>query len=90
MMHASEACFARQRDLAAEVVFWARQVAACQLMDDLADSIDQPADLVWEAFCRVPENMLTLLDSPQGWTALAGFVAAELGVCAPDYLPAVH
>lgn len=73
-----------------EAEHWARQVAAGALIDEIAEAIDMPANMVWQALSTVPHNMLCLLDSPQGWTALAGFVACELGVCAPDFLPAVH
>lgn len=68
----------------------ADQQAAATLINDVAGLLDMPASLVLDVMCTVPENMLTLLDSPQGWKALAGFVAAELGVSPPDYAPGVH
>ena len=74
----------------AAVEYWARQVSACALVDELADMLGVSIDLVWSAMVRVPQNMAPLLDSPQGWAALSGFVAVELGICPPDYLPTVH
>lgn len=35
-------------------------------------------------------NLLALLGSPQGWTAIAACVACELGISAPDLIPTVH
>jgi hypothetical protein len=78
------------RDLVAEVDYWARQVAACALMEELSFRFGVSVDLVWRVLCMVPDNMLSLLDSPQGWTTLSAFVAGELGICPPDYAPAVH
>ena len=72
------------------VEYWARQVSAFALIDDLAAALGMPSKLVWQSLSTLPDNMLSLLDSPEGWTALAAFVACDLGVSAPDYLPAVH
>jgi hypothetical protein len=44
----------------------------------------------WQALWGVPDNMLGLLQSPQGWLALAEFVACQMGVAMPDYSPTVH
>jgi hypothetical protein len=77
-------------DPAAVVAYWARQVSACTLVDEVAGMLGVPASLVWDALSTMPENMLTLLDSPQGWTALAGYCAAEMGVPAPDLMLRVH
>jgi hypothetical protein len=77
-------------DLAADAEYWARQVAACALMDEIAALLGVDHGLVWQALCSVPDNMLCLLDSPQGWTALAGYAAAELGIAPRDFMPSVH
>lgn len=77
-------------DPVAEVTYWARQVSACALMDEIATLLDVDHGLVWQVLCTVPDNMLTLLDSPQGWGAISGYVSAELGIVCPDYMPAVH
>jgi len=77
-------------DAAAEVVYWSRQVAAGTLITEVADWLGIDIDLVWQVLCAVPDDQLGLLDSPQGWSALAGYVAVELGVVAPAYMPVVH
>ena len=38
----------------------------------------------------VPENMLNLLESPEGWIALASYVATQTGTTLPDYSPTLH
>jgi len=68
----------------------ARHVAACALVEDISGLLGVDSGLVWQALSSVPDNMLMLLDSPQGWTALAGFVSGELGVDGADLMPAVH
>jgi hypothetical protein len=77
-------------DPVADAEYWARQVCACTLIEEVAGQLGVEAMHVWGAMSTVPENMLSLLDSPQGWTALAGFAAAELGLAAPDFMPRVH
>lgn len=44
----------------------------------------------WEALTYVPDNLLHLLDSPQGWSALTGMIARDLGVAAVPFTPSVH
>lgn len=68
----------------------ARHVAACALAEEISGLLGVDSGLVWQALSTVPDNMLMLLDSPQGWTALAGFVSGELGVDGADLMPAVH
>ena len=68
----------------------ATMIAAEALAGEVAGSLGVPFGLAWDSLCGVPDNMLSLLDSPQGWTALAGFIAGDLGGDAPDYRPRVH
>lgn len=42
------------------------------------------------ALTYIPENMLSLLDCPEGWSVLAEFVAADLGLSPVGYRPTVH
>ena len=72
------------------VEHWARQVAAWSLVEELAVALAMPSHMVRQSLASVPGNMAFLFDSPEGWTALAAYVAHDLGVRAPDYLPAVH
>lgn len=73
-----------------EVARWSQHIAAWDLAAAVSDDLRMPIGLVWDALCTVPDNMLSLLDSPQGWTALAGYIAAELGCRPPSFMPAVH
>lgn len=45
---------------------------------------------LWNALTYVPDDLLHLLDTPDGWTALVGVVACDLGSVAPHYRPTVH
>jgi hypothetical protein len=45
---------------------------------------------VLDCLGTVPDNILVLLDSPEGWHALSGFVAVQLGTAACSYEPTVH
>lgn len=56
----------------------------------ICDTFDLHFADVWQSLCHVPENMLALLDSPQGWSVVAGFVAHDCGHDLPDYAPTVH
>jgi hypothetical protein len=64
--------------------------AAITLARDVASFLDYPMDDVWWALCNVPVNMGSLLDTPQGWAALASYLANDLGMRTVDYLPSVH
>ena len=66
------------------------EVSAMTLAEDVAGLLGVSAEAAWDALCSVPENMLGLLDSPQGWSALASFIACDLRMAAPDYRPRVH
>jgi hypothetical protein len=69
---------------------FALHASAMRLVGDIAGLLDADASEVFGSLCDVPDNMLVLLSSPQGWTALAGFLAMELGAPVPDYRPTVH
>lgn len=64
--------------------------SACMLSSDIAGLIGSTADEVYDVLGHVPDNMLELLKSPQGWTTLAGYVAGDLGRPMPDYRPTIH
>jgi hypothetical protein len=68
----------------------AETIAAEALASEVAGTLGVPFGLAWDCLCTVPDNMLGLLDSPQGWSALAGFIAGDLGACPSDYKPKVH
>lgn len=64
--------------------------SAVALAAELADLLGEPLNMTWWSLCNVPVNMTHLLDSPQGWSALAGYVACDLGAPDPEYRPRVH
>jgi hypothetical protein len=75
---------------AAAAVAWATDMSALQLAYDLADEFAAPVGDVWFSICNLPENILVLLDSPQGWSALSAVVGFDLGLPASGYGPTVH
>lgn len=81
---------AAEKAACAAVDHWAREVSAHALMEEIAGRLGVDRDLVWNVLCGVPDNLLTLLDSPQGWSALMGYVSGELGAVAADFKPVVH
>ena len=44
----------------------------------------------YDELTYIPDNLLTLLDSPDGWGAMCGYLAAGLGVPPPAYAPTIH
>jgi hypothetical protein len=68
----------------------AQYAAACHLSRDLAAGFGVRWDDVFDALTLLPDNMLDLLHSPEGWTALASYVAADMGMATPQYRPEVH
>lgn len=77
-------------DPAAAVAYWARQVAACALIEDLAGWLGVRNDTVWRCLREIADDDLWMLDNPRGWELLAGFVQTRLGVAAAPYSPQVH
>ena len=69
---------------------WAEHNCARNLAGEVSDATGIAADRVFDALTRIPDNMLALLTSPEGWSALAQYVAADLGVQRLDYRPRVH
>lgn len=69
---------------------WLQDMAALQLAYDLADEFGVPVGDVWYSLCNLPQNILTLLESPQGWSTLSAVVAFDMGLPATGYGPTVH
>ena len=61
----------------------ARYLAAVELARQAAPVIGASESDVFDAVTFVPDNMLDLLRSPEGRTALASFIAVDFG-CAMD------
>lgn len=68
----------------------AQYQAALDLSDQLAEVFAVPSGEVFDALCSIPDNMLVLLESPEGWTALAGYIATDFGVPIVTYRPTIH
>ncbi|MCT2559232.1 hypothetical protein N0B51_09570 [Tsuneonella sp. YG55] len=68
----------------------AQYQAALDLSDQLAGVFAVSSGEVFDALCSIPDNMLVLLESPEGWTALAGYVATDFGVPIVTYRPTIH
>lgn len=64
--------------------------SAWALSGAVASLLNATADEVYGVLGTVPDNMLELLKSPQGWTTLAGYVAGDLRRPVPDYRPTLH
>lgn len=82
-----ESLHARQAEIAAND---ATMRAAWALAVDVAPLMGLTAQEVFTALGRVPDDMLALLDTSQGWATLAGHVAGALNCPLPDYRPALH
>ena len=93
MVFARELVQARATPTASPVLFpseVARFVSADALARDVAGMLGLDFCDIWGSVIRIPDNVLTLLDSPQGWTALGAFVAEDFGCELPGYAPTVH
>lgn len=69
---------------------WARDMSALSLAQEMADRLDEPLNEVWDSLCHVPDNLLALLESPEGWGVLSSHVSVTLGHGPACILPAVH
>lgn len=81
---------APQINLRPQPVDLGETASAVTLAREVAATLGVPLEDAWWSLCNVHDNMLALLDSPQGWSALAGYIACDLGLDAADYLPKVH
>ena len=63
---------------------------ASELARQLAPLLTTSEVEVLDVLCSVPDNMLSLLDTPEGWSALAGYVAGRLSMPSPGYTPTHH
>lgn len=75
---------------AARLVELARFVSAQVLAADVAGELGEDRESVWDSLTLIPDNMLSLLDHPQGWSALAAYLADDLRRAPTGYAPTVH
>lgn len=64
--------------------------SAYQLSREVAPLLSMDEEAFFHELTHVPDNMLSLLDSPEGWETLAAWVASNLGAAAPGYQPRRH
>jgi hypothetical protein len=76
--------------VAAAIAERARYETAGQLADDVAERLGTDRASVWDSLCKVPDGMLSLLDTPEGCTALAAYVAEDFGRVLATYAPTIH
>ena len=65
-------------------------ISARQLSAELSPRIGADFEQIFDALTFIPENMLSLLETPDGWAMLGQFVAGELDCSAPSYFPTSH
>ena len=69
---------------------FAQDMAAVQFAHELAVQLDAPVREVWFSLCNLPADLLVMLQSPQGWSALGAVIAFDLGIPAHAFEPLVH
>ena len=65
-------------------------MAGSLLSDDLAPLLGKRSDEVFEVLGTMPNEMLSLLATPEGWSTLATYVAGRFDLTAPAYAPKIH
>jgi hypothetical protein len=68
----------------------ARYHAALELAEQLGPLFAVTQAEVFDALCTIPDNMLSLLETPEGWAALAGYLAADFRMPLISYQPTIH
>lgn len=69
----------------------ATDIAIYEIAQQLAPVLGVRPNEIVETLRYLPVNMDVLLDIPQGWTVISGFVAQMLGFSfPPDFLPTTH
>lgn len=70
---------------------WARTRSFDSLVSSISEHLNVPAEMVHDRLFHMSANLGSLLDSPQGWAAIGGFVAASLGCMGDDYyMPVIN
>lgn len=73
-----------------DLELWAQSVCAAQLADEIASRLGVRTADAYFCLRTIPDNLLPMLDCPEGWMALAGLIASDLGAPFLDYSPTVH
>ena len=76
----------REMRLAAEAQF----LSAKRICADVAPTLGVSQREVFDELATIHDNLLPLLHSPEGWSALAEYAALRLGRAVPPYAPTRH
>ncbi|WP_417592544.1 hypothetical protein [Parasphingorhabdus sp.] len=69
----------------------ARLIAATSLVSDIcASGIDADFEAVWDFLVHLPDNMLPMLETPQGWYVLSAMIADNFGSTGRVVVPNIH
>ena len=64
--------------------------SALELARQLAPLFGESEGVIFASLETVPNPMLDYLASPDGWSALASFIAADFGLAVNSYKPTIH
>ncbi|MBO81420.1 MAG: hypothetical protein CL801_08380 [Citromicrobium sp.] len=65
-------------------------IAAWSLAQSLSNVFAASPCEIYESLTHIPDNLLVLLESPEGWRALASYVALDLGLHDLRFMPTIH
>lgn len=65
-------------------------LTGCDLARKLAHHWGLTEASVFEEMKYMPDDMLSLLQSPFGHTTIAEYIRSDLGITAPVYVPTIH
>lgn len=68
----------------------AQRVAGEVLASLMADASGESYSDIWAALCSVPDELLHLLSSPEGWAALSAYTSSAFGLTPSFIMPTVH
>lgn len=80
-----------ERELAeARVRADAQLLSAFELSRLIGKRLNVTPEEAFDRLSTIPDNLLSLLHSPQGWTALGEYVAVGLDLPGPALCPTLH
>ena len=74
----------------ADAVLEGRFQSGRHLARAVAPLLDVTEADLWDALTYLPDGLLHLLDTPEGWSALVPILSADLGVKPARFTPSVH
>ncbi len=64
--------------------------AGSRLATEITESFNADFNDVWRVLTHLPDGFLSLLESPEGWTALSALVANDLNLAGGVVMPVLH